>query len=140
VIDRQARVLDFIKTYQARKQRPPTIRIIRDELGLSSTDTVSRDLRALENAGYIRRDEGAACGIRLLDRDTDVCPHPQSSWGQAMDEVGDADGFTAAQASELRAALPALVADALGWQVTATIQVDGKGRYVRVEKDERDDA
>jgi SOS-response transcriptional repressor LexA len=118
MIDRQARVLDFIKSYQARKQRPPTIRIIRDALGLSSTDTVSRTLKALESAGHIRRDEGAACGIRLLDH--------------------DAGGFDAAQAAELRVALPALVADALGWQVTATIQVDDQGRYIRVDLDGRD--
>jgi repressor LexA len=65
--DRQARVLEFIRTQIASKGRPPTLDEIGERFFIASTNGVRRHLTALEKKGYIVRDAGTARGIRLSD-------------------------------------------------------------------------
>jgi repressor LexA len=53
---RQRRILEVIRESVQRRGYPPTIRDICDATGLSSTSSVSHQLRMLERKGYLRRD------------------------------------------------------------------------------------
>lgn len=48
-----SRILQFVERYQTQHHRSPTYREIGAAVGLSSTDHVSRDLRRLQQDGYI---------------------------------------------------------------------------------------
>lgn len=63
---RQRRVLELIEERITAEGRPPTLREIGQELGITSTNGVRDHLQALIDKGYIRRDERSARGIRLL--------------------------------------------------------------------------
>lgn len=54
-MDTRARVLEVIRL-GAQQGRPPTVREIATQLGLSSPASVHRHLRRLEESGFIRRD------------------------------------------------------------------------------------
>lgn len=73
--DRQRAMLDYIERHIREKQRPPTIRDIRDACGISSTSVVEHHLKRMEVAGYLHRDEGKSNGIRLVKPVT-VAPDP----------------------------------------------------------------
>ncbi|MFW6107181.1 MAG: transcriptional repressor LexA [bacterium] len=62
---RQAAVLEFIRTQIAREGRPPTLDEIGARFGIASSFGVRRHLTALEKKGYIERDAHAARGLRL---------------------------------------------------------------------------
>ncbi|MCR4404830.1 MAG: transcriptional repressor LexA [Candidatus Acetothermia bacterium] len=64
--ERQQQVLEFIVRAVDERGLPPTIREIGRRFGLASTVTVWQHLRALERKGYIRRREGQARGIELV--------------------------------------------------------------------------
>jgi len=53
--DRQRQILTVIARSAARNGYSPSTRQIADELGLASTSTVNRQLRRLEEWGYLRR-------------------------------------------------------------------------------------
>jgi repressor LexA len=65
--EKQQAILRFLRVYQDRKDRPPSIREIQDACGISSTSVVDYNLRLLERAGYIRRDREVSRGIELLE-------------------------------------------------------------------------
>lgn len=73
---RQQAILDCIQRHIHDKQRPPTIRVIQDTCGITSNSVVSYNLKALETAGYIRRDEGKSNGIRLVNPISAAAPDP----------------------------------------------------------------
>jgi repressor LexA len=54
--DRQRRILEAIRESVQSRGYPPTIRDICEATGLSSTSSVSHQLRTLERKGYLRRD------------------------------------------------------------------------------------
>ncbi|WP_243665197.1 LexA family protein [Rhodothermus marinus] len=60
---RQNEAYEFIRTYQRRHHKPPTLQEIGEALGIRSTNGVFKLLRALEKKGYLRRDPAppAAC-------------------------------------------------------------------------------
>ena len=59
-------ILTYIDTFTAGHGFPPTVREIRDGLGLSSTSVVKYHLDALETDGWITRQSRAFRGIRIL--------------------------------------------------------------------------
>lgn len=65
---RQRQIVDFLAQYIQRNGYSPTLREIADALGVSSLATVHEHLQALERKHVIRRHEGSARGIELIDR------------------------------------------------------------------------
>jgi repressor LexA len=65
---RQMDILRYIRDYTAAKEYPPTLREIREDLGLSSTSVVSYNLKRLASHGWIEMTPRAARGIRLLEK------------------------------------------------------------------------
>lgn len=63
---RQAKILEFLRSYIEEKDYPPSIREIQEACGISSTSVVDYNLRKLEEKGYIRRDRDISRGIELL--------------------------------------------------------------------------
>ena len=64
---KQEEVLEIIRRYQMEHGSSPTLRELREELGVASDNSVLKHLTALESKGYIsRRDEGPR-SIGLLD-------------------------------------------------------------------------
>lgn len=63
---RQARMIEFIRTFRIDHGYPPTVREIGREVGISSTSVVDYNLNALEKAGLVRRDREVSRGIELL--------------------------------------------------------------------------
>ena len=62
---RQRKVLQFIREYQQRRGQPPSMREIADGVGLSSTSSVSYQLRTLQDKGYLRRNWPRAAEVPL---------------------------------------------------------------------------
>ena len=64
--DKQTQILEFLKTWLADRDYPPSIRDIQDGCSISSTSVVDYNLRKLEEKGMIRRDREISRGIELL--------------------------------------------------------------------------
>jgi len=62
---KQKTILDFIELNIKQKGFPPSIREIANEVGLSSTSTVSGHLIRLERKGYITRVPGTSRAISV---------------------------------------------------------------------------
>src|SRR5581483_6164417 len=58
-------MLDFIQTFHAKNQRPPTNREIGRGVGIRSTSHVNYHLRILEEKGFIERIRNTSRGLRL---------------------------------------------------------------------------
>lgn len=65
---RQQQILDFIRDFFARTDRPPTIRDILAGCNVSSTSVVDYNLNVLERLGFIRRSREVSRGIELMER------------------------------------------------------------------------
>lgn len=65
--DRQREIVEFIKTFIAGHGYPPSIREIRDAVGVLSTSTVHLELSEIESAGVIRRAGGRSRAITLAE-------------------------------------------------------------------------
>jgi repressor LexA len=65
--ERQVRILEFIETYLAEHDYPPTIREIGKSVGISSTSVVKYNLERLQDKGKIKRSGDVSRGLRLLD-------------------------------------------------------------------------
>lgn len=63
--EKQEKVLQYIKTYLFEKGYPPSVRELGAALGLSSPSTVHSHLKALENKGYLVRQEGKSRAMQL---------------------------------------------------------------------------
>lgn len=66
ITGRQREVLEAIHDIMRRTGIPPTVREIGDRLGLRSSCTVQRHLRALEAKGFIKRDRTKARSLTIL--------------------------------------------------------------------------
>ena len=64
-IDKQQQILNFIRKQIEEVGYPPTVREIRDAVGLNSPSTVHGYLKRLEKNGYIEKTQGSSRGIRL---------------------------------------------------------------------------
>ncbi len=60
-------VLDFVRTFTATNQYPPTVREIGRALHIGSTNTVAYHLNSLEAAGLIERTPEVARGIKVVE-------------------------------------------------------------------------
>ena len=65
--DRQREIVRFIRSCVAEWRYPPSVREIRDAIGVSSTSTVHLELVELENAGVIRRGGYRSRAITLIE-------------------------------------------------------------------------
>lgn len=65
--DRQRAIVEIVRTYVAEHGYPPSIREIRDAVGILSTSTVHLDLVEIEKAGVIRRAGGRSRAIALAE-------------------------------------------------------------------------
>lgn len=65
---KQQRILDFIARFLDYNNMPPTVREIKEELGISSTSVVDYNLTELEQKGQIVRRGGKSRGIELVGR------------------------------------------------------------------------
>ena len=65
---RQQEVLDYVQAHMDEKGYPPTVREIGEAVGLNSPSTVHAHLKALEDAGVLRRDATKPRAIDLGER------------------------------------------------------------------------
>ncbi len=63
--EKQEAVLKFIESYQLEHGSSPTLREMREYFGVSSDNSILKHLKALEEKGYIKKDDTPR-GIRLL--------------------------------------------------------------------------
>jgi repressor LexA len=64
--DKQKAVLKFIERYQLKHGASPTLREMRQRFKVSSDNSILKHLRALDEKGYISRDDTPR-GIKILD-------------------------------------------------------------------------
>lgn len=71
---RQAEVLALVTAYVAEHGHPPTIREIRDRLGVSSPNAARNHLETLAKKGYLRHAQSRTRGY-ILTAKSGACPH-----------------------------------------------------------------
>ncbi len=64
--DRQQRIYEFITRFSQEKGRPPTIREIGGQVGISSTSVVNYNLNILAREGLIQREKEVSRGLRVV--------------------------------------------------------------------------
>lgn len=64
--EKQEAVLEFIESYQFKNGASPTIKEMKSYFGVSSDNSIIKHLKALEEKGYIVKDDTPR-GIKLLD-------------------------------------------------------------------------
>jgi repressor LexA len=65
---KQAKILEFIEKEVSRSGRPPTYREIARYCGYSAVGSVEDHIRALVKKGYLIKDQGTICGLKLAHR------------------------------------------------------------------------
>ena len=68
ISNRQMQILTFIDDYIQENGYSPTVREIRDGVGLYSSSTVHNHISILKEKGYIEKVESAPRTIRVLKR------------------------------------------------------------------------
>lgn len=69
--ERQNQALEYIRSYQQRHRKPPTLTEIGAALEIRSTNGVHKILTALESKGYLSRERHAARGLTLVEPERD---------------------------------------------------------------------
>ena len=87
---RQRRVLDVIKDWVNRYGYPPSVREIGEEVGLTSTSSVSHQLGALQRKGYLRRDPNRPRAVGVLTAAAD--PDGSITGAVPTDPASTSDG------------------------------------------------
>src|SRR5882724_1752838 len=67
--ERQRTILDVIRASVERRGYPPSIREIGDAVGLTSTSSVSHQLKMLQRKGYLHRDANRPRAVGMLAND-----------------------------------------------------------------------
>ncbi len=67
--NREEQILHFMQEEIKSKGYPPTVREICNALEIKSTSTVHKDLKALETAGYIKKDPSKPRALMIVDED-----------------------------------------------------------------------
>lgn len=67
ITDKQQAVLQFIEEYQMQFGKSPTLREMREHFGVSSDNSILKHLKALEEKGYLNKDDTPR-GIGLLQK------------------------------------------------------------------------
>ncbi len=65
--ERQNQAFEFIRSFLRQHRKPPTLREIGEALGIRSSNGVFKLVKALEEKGYVERQQHAARGLRLAD-------------------------------------------------------------------------
>ncbi len=65
--DREKQILTYMKNEIKKKGYPPTVREMCNSLGIKSTSTAHKELAALEQKGFIRKDPAKPRAIEILD-------------------------------------------------------------------------
>lgn len=73
---RQQLILDIVRAHVAERGYPPTVRELGDAAGLSSPSSVSHQLKALEDKGYIRRDPKRPRAMEVVEEEHDPLVAP----------------------------------------------------------------
>ena len=80
---RQRRILEVIRDTVESRGYPPSIREMGEAVGLASSSSVSHQLRALEQKGFLRRDPNRPRALEVLlpgdDRRSSTAPHGEPS-------------------------------------------------------------
>jgi len=85
---RQRRVLDVIRDSVERRGYPPSMREIGESVGLTSSSSVSHQLRSLQSKGLIRRDPNRPRALEILHPDA-----PETTSSAAPEGVFDETGL-----------------------------------------------
>jgi repressor LexA len=72
--ERQEKILEFIRTYHAEHDYPPTIREIGKAAGITSTSVVKYNLERLQEKGFINRNKEVSRGLRLVNNNPPGMP------------------------------------------------------------------
>ncbi|OQO92097.1 repressor LexA [Saccharomonospora piscinae] len=107
---RQRKVLDVIRQWVDQYGYPPSVREIGEAVGLTSTSSVSHQLKALQRKGYLRRDANRprAVGVLAFDSGRGAGdPAASAADTPAEPSAATVPGLSSAQVAELPA--PALV-------------------------------
>lgn len=64
--EKQKSVLKFVEKYQLKHGSSPTLREMREHFGVSSDNSILKHLKALQEKGYIKKDDTPR-GIKILD-------------------------------------------------------------------------
>ena len=75
-MNNREKILKFVKNEIIAKGIPPTIREIRDEVGLKSTSSVQYHLNILEEDGLIQRDRSKSRSIKFENFENNSMPIP----------------------------------------------------------------
>lgn len=86
--ERQRQILQYIVRHTDMHGYPPTVREIGEAVNLSSSSTVHAHLKALENAGLIRRDAVLTRAIRVVTPDQPQSEQPQEKRVVSLPIVG----------------------------------------------------
>lgn len=109
---RQRRVLEVIRESVERRGYPPTVREIGQEVGLTSTSSVSHQLMTLQKKGFLRRDPSRprAVDVRLpadveaagraIDDAAERAAHPQPAYVPVIGRIAAGGPILAEQALE----------------------------------------
>jgi repressor LexA len=83
---RQQKVLEVIRTWVDKYGYPPSVREIGEAVGLTSTSSVSHQLKALQRKGYLRRDANRprAVGVLALDSEHPIPPTTSATAERSM--------------------------------------------------------
>jgi repressor LexA len=95
---RQRRVLDVIRDSVEQRGYPPSMREIGESVGLTSSSSVSHQLRSLQSKGFIRRDPNRPRALEILHPDAPDAPDATTTASPdgAFDETGIGDARPAA--------------------------------------------
>jgi len=66
---RQQEILSFIAAETSRRGIPPTVREIAAHLGVSSPNGVWQHVKALQDKGFLKKEQGLSRGLRLTPRE-----------------------------------------------------------------------
>lgn len=81
---RQQEVLDAIRGWLDHHGYPPSVREIGEAVGLTSTSSVSHQLRALQRKGYLRRDANRPRAVGMLSTDGEQPSHTGAAPAPAL--------------------------------------------------------
>ncbi len=73
---REEKILQFMRKEIKAKGYPPTVREICQELGIKSTSTVHKDIKSLEQAGYLKKDPSKPRALMLVEQEPEEAAVP----------------------------------------------------------------
>jgi repressor LexA len=102
---RQRRVLEVIRDWLDRFGYPPSVREIGEAVGLTSTSSVSHQLRALERKGYLRRDPNRPRAVGVLPPEAELAAaagalRPEAAYVPVIGRIAAGGPILAEQAIE----------------------------------------